>query len=113
MGTLDSEHQPGQYLEKLTCQEAKAQRIVLFMAYLYMSEGLRDEQIKRTVTCVSYMFEVVGKDTSFFNLAIVSRGRTATSRSSEEYRTHEMNRRENVILPICLDIVLGIREEYW
>ena len=113
LGTLDSEHHPGQYLEKVTCQETKAQRIVLFMAYLYMSDGLRDEQIKRAVTCVSYMFEVNGKDTSFFNLAVVSRGRAATSRSSEECRTHEMNRRENVILPICLDIVLGVREEYW
>ena len=113
LGTLDSEHQPGQYLEKVPCQEAKAQRMVLFMAYLYMSEGLREEQIRRAVTCVSYMFEVEGKDTSFLDLAIVSRGRAATSRSSEECRTHEMNRRENVILPICLDIVLGVREEYW
>ena len=55
LGTLDSEHHPGQYLEKVTCQDAKAQRIVLFfMAYLYMSDGLCDEQIKRAVTCVSY-----------------------------------------------------------
>lgn len=87
--------------------------MVLFMAYLYMSEGLRDEQIKRAITSVAYMFEVEGKDTSFFNLAVVSRGRAATTRSSEESRVHEENRRSNVILPICLDIVLGVREEYW
>ena len=112
LGVLDREYYPGQYLEIVTSQQTN-QRIVLFMAYLYMNEGLRDEQIKRAVTSVSYMFEVAGKDTSFFNLAVVSRGRAATSRSSEECRNHEMVRRDNVILPICLDIVLGVREEYW
>lgn len=113
LGTLDSQYYPGHYLERLTCQQSKALRMVLFMAYLYMSEGLRDEQIKRAVTSVSYMFEVEGKDTSFFNLAVVSRGRAATTRCSEESRIHEGIRRSNVILPICLDIVLGVREEYW
>ena len=65
LSTLDTENQPGQYLENMTCTQGKAKRMVLFMAYLYMSEGLRDEQIKRAVTSVSYMFEIEGRDTSF------------------------------------------------
>ena len=48
-------------MENVTCPQAKAKRVVFFMAYLYMSEGLRDEQIKRAVTSVSYVFEVVGR----------------------------------------------------
>lgn len=111
--TLSDICHPGLYIENVEGQQEKAKRVVLFMAYLYMSEGLRDEQIKRAVTSVSYMFEVAGKDTSFFKLTVISRGRAATSRSSEECRAYEENRSKNVILPICLDIVMGVREDYW
>lgn len=113
LGTLDSNSHPGEYLEKVKDQNGKAQRVVLFMAYLYMNEGLRDEQIKRTITSLTYMLEVKGMDASFMHLALVSRGRAATSRSSEECRVHEKKRGDNVILPVCLDIVLGVREKYW
>ena len=113
LSTLDPDRHPGDYMEKMDNQHEKAQRIVLFMAYLYMNEGLRDEQIKRAVTSVSYMFEVTGGDTSFIDLAMVSRGRSATSRSVEECRAYEEVRGEKVILPLCLDIVLSVRDEYW
>lgn len=113
LDTLDEEYHPGQYLEKLNDTHEKAQRIVLFMAYLYMTEGDRDEQIKRAITSVAYMMEVKGLNTSFINVALVTRGRVATSRSSDECRQHEEKRGENVILPICLSIVLEIRQQYW
>jgi hypothetical protein len=113
LSTLDSDSHPGEYLERVESQNGKAQRVVLFMAYLYMSEGLRDEQIKRMVTGLTYMLEVRGLDASFMHLAVVSRGRAATSRSSEECRVYEEKRSDRVILPVCLDIVLGVREKYW
>ena len=113
MNKLDPDRHPGDYLEKMDGQHEKAQRIVLFMAHLYMSEGLRDEQIKRAITSVSYMFEVAGRDASFIDLAMVSRGRAATSRTTEECRAFEVVRGNRVILPLCLDIVLSVRDEYW
>jgi hypothetical protein len=113
LSTLDPDCHPGDFLERMESQHEKAKRIVLFMAYLYMSEGLRDEQIKRAVTGVSYMFEVEGMDASFMELAMVSRGRTATCRSIEECRAYEEVRGSKVILPVCLDIVLSVRDQYW
>ena len=113
LGTLDDSSHPGEYLERVENQNGKAQRVVLFMAYLYMSEGLRDEQIRRTVTSLTYMLEVKGMDASFMNLAVVSRGRASTSRSSDDCRTHEEKRNDKVILPECLGIVLVLREKYW
>ena len=113
MSTLDSDSHPGEYLERVESQNGKAHRVVSFMAYLYMSEGLRDEQIKRMVTGLTYMLEVKGMDASFIHLALVSRGRAATSRSSDECRVYEERRSDGVILPVCLDIVLRVREKYW
>ena len=72
-------------MERLDDPHEKAQRMVLFMAYLYISEGDRDEQIKKAVTSVAYMFEVRGLSTSFVHVALVTRGRAATSRSSQLY----------------------------
>ena len=94
-------------------QHEKAQRVVLFMAYLYMNDGMRDEQIKRSVTGVAYMFEIKGFDAEFFNLAIVSRGRKASLRSVEECVVQEKVRTDKVIVPVCLDIVLQVRQQYW
>jgi hypothetical protein len=113
LSTLDKASHPGEYLERVESQNGKAQRVVLFMAYLYMNVGLRDEQIKRVVTSLTYMLEVKGMDASFMQLALVSRGRAATSRSSDECRAYEEKRGEKAILPVCLDIVLGVREKYW
>ena len=90
----------------------KAQRVVLFMAYLYMHEGMHDEQIRRAVSNVIFMFESVGMELDFFNHAIVSRGRKASTRSNEECGVKEQIRADNVILPVCLDIVLGVRQKY-
>ena len=113
ISTLDESTHPGEHLERVESEEGKALRIVLFMAYLYMNEGLRDEQIKRAVTSVTYMLEVAGKSTSFLHLAVVTRGKTATGRTTEECRAVEMIRGSNVILPVCLDIVMSVREKYW
>lgn len=110
---LGTESDPGQFMEKISGQHEKAKRIVLFMAYLYMNNGMRDEQIKKVVTSIAYMFEIEGKDASFFDSAIISRGRKASIRSIEECSAHENTRAANTILPICLDIVFAVRLEYW
>ena len=39
LSNLDSDSHLGEYLERVESQNGKAQRVVLFMAYLYMSEG--------------------------------------------------------------------------
>ena len=49
------------------------------LANLYMTEGDRDEQIKKAVTSVAFMFEIKGMNTNFINVALVNRGRAATS----------------------------------
>ena len=91
----------------------KAQRVVLFMAYLYMHEGMGDEQFRRAVSSVAVMFESAGTESEFFKLAIVSRGRKASTRSNEECVEKENMRADKVILPVCLDIVFGVRQKYW
>jgi hypothetical protein len=63
-------------------------------------------------TSVAYMLEVKGLNTSFINVALVTRGRAASSRSSE-CRQYEEKRGESVILLISLSIVLGIGQQYW
>ena len=70
LNTLDEEHHPGEYLERLEESHEKSQRIVLFMAYLYMTEGDRDEQIKKAITSVAFMFEIKGMNTNFINVCV-------------------------------------------
>ena len=99
--SLPLESYPGQYLDGLSGDHERAKRIVLFMAYLYMEKGLRDEQINKAVTCVAYQFGVEGISTSFFKLVIISRGHAAGGRRTGEARILEEKRLSNVILPVC------------
>ena len=110
---MEQSNSPGEYLERVDGSHMKAQRVVLFMAYLYMYEGMRDEQIRKAVSSVVFMFESAGMESEFFNLAIVSRGRKASTRSNAECVEQEAARADKMILPVCLDIVLGVRQKYW
>lgn len=110
--TLDSNF-PGYYLEHIKDDNDKGRRVVLYMAYLYLNFGLREEQIKRLVTGITYLFEIEGVPSEFFKLAVVSRGRAAASRTVPEAREYEEERSKKAILPVCLDIVLAMRTKYW
>jgi hypothetical protein len=100
-------------LENIAGDHEKGKRVVLFMAYLYLSFGLREEQIKRLVTGITYFFEIEGKPTGFFALAVVLRGRASVGRTIPEARIFEEQRSKRAILPVCLDIVLAMRTKYW
>ena len=89
--TLDSNF-PGYYLEYIKDDDDKGQRVVLHMVYLYLNFGLREEQIKRLVTGITYLFETEGVPCEFFKLAVVSRGRAAVSRTVPEAREYEKER---------------------
>ena len=104
---------PGYYLEKIKCDHDKGQRVVLYMAYLYLNFGLREEQIKRLVTGIVFFFDIEGIPSSFFELAVVSRGRAAVGRTIPESRNFEEQRSKRAILPVCLDIVMAMRTKYW
>ena len=104
---------PGYYLQNIKNDHDKGQRVVLYMAYLYLSFGLREEQIKRLVTGIIYYFDIEGMPTGFFALAIVSRGRAAVGRTIPEARVFEEERSKRAILPVCLDIVMAMRTKYW
>ena len=104
---------PGYYLENIKDDHDKGKRVVLYMAYLYLSFGLREEQIKRLVTGIVFYFDIVGIPTAFFALAIVSRGRAAVGRTIPEARVFEEERAKRAILPVCLDIVMAMRTKYW
>jgi hypothetical protein len=71
-------------LENIAGDHEKGKRVVLFMAYLYLSFGLREEQIKRLLTGITYFFEIEGKPTGFFALAVVLRGRASVGRTIPE-----------------------------
>lgn len=113
LSTISEENRPDNLLENIENQHDKALRVVLFMAYLYMQDGLRDEQIKKAVTSITYMFETAGIDSSFVSLAVVARGRKASMRSNQECVNKETERTEKMILPVCLDIIISVRERYW
>jgi hypothetical protein len=104
---------PGYFLETMKDESDKGLRVVLYMAYLYMNFGLREEQINRLVTGVKFLFEIEGKPSEFFSLAVVSRGRAAGCRNVPESRQHEETRSHTRILPMCIDIVLNMRRELW
>ena len=104
---------PGYYLENVKDDHDKGKRVVLYMAYLYLSFGLREEQIKRLVTGIVFYFDIEGIPTAFFALAIVSRGRAAVGRTIPEARVFEEERAKRAILPVCLDIVMAMRTKYW
>ena len=110
--TLESNF-PGYFLERINNDNDKGQRIVLYMAYLYLNFGLREEQIKRLVTGITYLFDIEGVSSEYFKLAVVSRGRTAVVRTILEARDFEEQRSKKAILPVCLDIVLVMRTKYW
>ena len=59
------------------------------------------------------MFEINGKDTEFFKLAIVARGKKATLRSVDECVLQEKVRTYKVFLTVCFGIVLQVRQQYW
>ena len=104
---------PGYYLQNIKNDHDTGRRVVLYMAYLYLSFGLREEQIKRLVTGIIYYFDIEGMPTGFFALAIVSRGRAAVGRTIPEARVFEEERSKRAILPVCLDIVMAMRTKYW
>ena len=85
----------------------KAHRVLLFMAYLYMHEGMRDEQIRRAVSSVAFMFESAGTESELFKLSILSRGRKASTRSNEECVEKE-NMRADIDCPTKRAFLLSI-----
>jgi hypothetical protein len=102
-----------EFLQNIENDNDKAKRLVLYMAYLYMEQGLRDEQIKRAITSVAYHFGVNGIPTAFFHLAIVNRGKVAGCRTLAEKAEHEEIRSKKAILPVCIDIIMEVRAKYW
>jgi hypothetical protein len=80
-------YHPGEYLERLNDPHEKARRIVLCMAYLYMTAGDRDEQIKNAITSVAYMLEVKGLNKKFIN--VEERQLAAPLRNAEHKRRRE------------------------
>jgi hypothetical protein len=73
-------------LERVESNKGKAHRIALFKVYLYMSEGFRDEQIKRVLTTVTYILKIAGECTNFLRLAIMTERnqRVATQRKNAD-----------------------------
>ena len=113
LNTLTSDFHPGEYLEALEDDEKKAKRVVLYMAHLYLNMGWRGEQVRKAITCLTYHFEVAGLSSAFLRLAIVSRGKSAAGRSTEEARMKEEEKAAHSILPVCMDVVLSVRKKYW
>ena len=111
--TLPSDFHPGEYLETLEDEEKKAKRVVLYMAHLHLNLGWRGKQDRKAVTCLTFHFEVAGLSSAFLRLAIVSRGKSAAGRSTEEARMKEEGRAAHSILPVCMDVVLSVRKRYW
>ena len=111
--TLPSEFHPGDYLEALDNDERKSKRVVLYMAHLYLNVGWRGEQVRKAVTCLTYHFEIAGLSSTFLRLAIVSRGKSAAGRNTEEARSREEEKAAHSILPVCMDVILSVREKYW
>lgn len=113
LNTLDQKVHPGVYMEELPDELSRGKRLVLFMAYLFHEEGLRDEQIKKALTALSYQFGITGRSTTCFKLDIVLRGRRAGVRSNEEARALDVKRTKSMSLPICIEMVWKVRERYW
>lgn len=111
--TLPSDFHPGEYLEALEDDEKKAKRVVLYMAHLYLNMEWRGEQVRKAITCLTYHFEVAGLSSAFLRLAIVSRGKSAAGRSTEEARMKEEEKAAHSMLPVCMDVVLSVRKKYW
>ena len=111
--TISSVGGANEFLQNSNSDHDKAKRLVHYMAYLYMEHGLRDDQIKRAVTSVAYHFSVNGEPTTFFGLAIVDRARAAGVRTLAEKVEYEEQRAKKAILPVCMDIIMKVREQYW
>jgi hypothetical protein len=101
------------YLDGMRDDRERAKRVVLFMAYLYEVEGLRDEQINRAITCVSYYFSVQGLPTGFLGSALIARGRKAGVRTTEEARALEEKRTESMKLPAFIELIWQVRKMCW
>lgn len=113
IATMSTTAITSEYLHNIESEDEKARRLVLYMAYLYMEHGLREEQIKRAITAVAYHFGANGESTAFFRLAIVERGKAAGARTLVEKVKHEEQRSTKTILPVCMDIVMEVRAKYW
>jgi hypothetical protein len=101
------------YLEHVKDDRERAKRVVLYMAYLFEAKGQRDEQISKAITCLAYYFTVEGVSTAFLSSSLISRGRKAGVRSTEEARALEEKRTDSVKLPVFLDLVWQVRKTCW
>ena len=100
------------FLDSLSNEE-KEGRIAHFATYAYTVLGLRDEQITRAMTQVKYFFEANVKSVTAFKSAVVERAIQGTARNPIEERKWAVEKAEREKLPICVDMVWGVREDCW
>lgn len=62
---------------------------------------------------MAYHFGIGGIPTAFFYLAIVNRGKAAGCRTLAEKVEHEELRSKKTIIPVCIDIIMEVRAQYW
>ena len=92
----------------------KAKVWMHFCIHLYLCKGLREDQITRVLAGVRYyiLVESAG-DISFLNLESIKAARQSCHRNTLEQREHAIKSSNNVILPLCLEILVDLHQKYW
>lgn len=103
---------PSLFMKELTPQE-KAIRLGKYVQSLYEDQGLRGDQIRIKMTNLKMVFLEALEDTLCFESSLVSRAKKAAGLSIQEREVRHEMRQEQQSLPVSMDIIWPIRDEYW
>jgi hypothetical protein len=102
---------PDIFLRGLT-KEAQVFRLGAYVMHLYQ-EGLRRDAVGARITKLKMVFLEALVDVEFFKADLVGRVKQATSMDPVEKAALEEKRLRMRSLPISMDIVWPVRDEYW
>jgi hypothetical protein len=88
--TLPRSSDPGELIELCLSEKARAQELILFIRYLYIVKGFREEKVAAVCTGIAYCVTRAGHSASFLSSELAKRVRRACGRSAEEARAKNL-----------------------
>jgi hypothetical protein len=110
---LPAHRRPCPFMDELKLDEDKRERLSLFTMWLYEQKGYNREQVVQEIGKVKRFFEITMRDTGFFKSAIQARVLESTRANTEEKKEILQQKSVDKSLPLCAELALIIREEYW
>jgi hypothetical protein len=111
--TLPRDSDPGEFFELCPSEKAKDQELILFIRYLYIEKGFREEKVAAVCTGIAYCVTLAGHSASFLSSELAKRARRACGRSAEEAREKNLVKLASDKKPVTSKLLESIRSLFW